>query len=116
MKQILVIVPFPMSNENLSRTARTARCCRAVRCAGIYFQASQAAPRNYISPVDMMLADISIFEAGMKAEQEGFDAVCIDTMSDPGVAALRSVLSIPVIGPGVLPCWLPCRLAQNFQL
>ncbi len=30
----------------------------------------------------------------------GFDAVCIDTMSDSGVAALRSSLSIPVVGPG----------------
>ena len=104
-----------MSNENLA--ARRAQPDAVEPSDALnHFQASQAASRNYISPVDMMLADISIFEAGMKAEQEGFDAVCIDTMSDSGVAALRSVLSIPVIGPMRIPCWLPCRLAQNFQL
>ena len=43
---------------------------------------------------------LAILEAGLTAELDGFDAVCIDTMSDSGVAALRSSLSIPVVGPG----------------
>ena len=40
-----------------------------------------------------------MFEAGLSAEDDGYDAVCIDTMSDSGVNALRSVLDIPVIAP-----------------
>ena len=43
---------------------------------------------------------MSVFEAGLKAEEEGYDAVCIDTVSDSGMYALRSKLSIPVINPG----------------
>ena len=39
----------------------------------------------------MVLADVGILEAGLDAEKEGFLAVCIDTMSDSGVSALRSV-------------------------
>ena len=35
-----------------------------------------------------------------EAAEEGFDAICIDTMSDSGANALRSVLDIPVITPG----------------
>ena len=48
----------------------------------------------------MTIADFGVYEAGITAEQRGFHAVCIDTMSDSGVAALRSELDIPVIGPG----------------
>ena len=45
-------------------------------------------------------AVVALFEAGRSAQEDGYDAVCIDTMSDSGVNALRSVLDIPVIGPG----------------
>ena len=53
------------------------------------YRAVQAGPANYSSHHDFALADVSIFEAGCRAEDEGFAAVCIDTMSDSGVAALR---------------------------
>ena len=43
-----------------------------------------------------------MYEAGVTAQEDGYDAVCIDTMSDSGVNALRSMLDIPVIGPGPL--------------
>ena len=41
-----------------------------------------------------------MFEAGLDAASEGYDAICIDTMSDSGANALRSMLDIPVITPG----------------
>jgi len=72
MKQILVIVPFPMSKDNLALRAFT-------------FKAVKAAPKNYISEADMVLADVAILEAGQSAVEDGFDAVCVDTMSDSGV-------------------------------
>ena len=40
-----------------------------------------------------------MFEAGLDAADEGYDAICIDTMSDSGASALRSVLDIPVVPP-----------------
>ena len=116
MKQILVIVPFPMSNENLAARRAQLDAVELSDALEFTFRPVRAAPRNYISPVDMMLADISIFEAGMKAEQEGFDAVCIDTMSDSGVAALRSVLSIPVIGPGRTSMLAALSLGKKFSV
>ena len=116
MKQILVIVPFPMSNENLAARRAQLDAVELSDALEFTFRPVRAAPRNYISPVDMMLADISIFEAGMKAEQEGFDAVCIDTMSDSGVAALRSILSIPVIGPGRTSMLFALSLGTKFSI
>src|SRR5207244_1012119 len=46
------------------------------------------------------LAEVALAEVGIRAQEEGYDAVCIDTMSDSGVGILRSLLDIPVIGPG----------------
>ena len=48
----------------------------------------------------MVVNDAYVIEAGLSAEDEGFDALIMDTVSDSGIYALRSRLSIPVIGPG----------------
>jgi allantoin racemase len=65
---------------------------------------------------DTMLMDMSVFEAGLKAEEEGFDAVCIDTVSDSGLYALRSRLAIPVIGPGQAAMHTACMLGHRFSV
>ena len=65
---------------------------------------------------DTMLMDMSVFEAGLKAEEEGYDAVCIDTVSDSGMYALRSRLSIPVIGPGQAAMHTACMLGHRFSV
>ena len=46
------------------------------------FRPVKVAPRNYVSQSDMVLADVGILEVGLDAEEEGFSAACIDTMSD----------------------------------
>ena len=100
MHRVLVIVPFPMSEDNLAQ--RRAQLDAVLLGPGISFEfeSVRVAPRNYVSAADMTIADFGVYEAGLSAERRGFDAVCVDTMSDSGVAALRSELSIPVIGPG----------------
>jgi len=75
----------------------------------------KAGPVNYASHHDFVLADAANFEAGCHAQAEGFDAVCIDTMSDSGVAALRSVLDIPVFGPGKVSMLTALMLGDRFS-
>lgn len=65
---------------------------------------------------DSALMDMSVFERGLKAEQEGFAAVCIDTVSDSGMYALRSRLNIPVIGPGQAAYHIACCLGHKFSI
>jgi len=65
---------------------------------------------------DMMLMDWTVFQAGIKSEEEGFDAVLIDTVSDSGLRALRSRLSIPVLGPGEVAFHLACMLGKKFSV
>ena len=115
-KRVLVIVPFAMSADNLA--------LRQQQLAGLQFGADlqfdyrcvKAGPANYSSHHDFALADISIFEAGCRAQDEGFAAVCVDTMSDSGVAALRSVLDIPVFGPGKVSMLTALMLGDRFSI
>ena len=65
---------------------------------------------------DAMLMDMSVFEAGIKAQEEGYDAVCIDTVSDSGMYALRSKLDIPVLGPGQAAFHVACMLGHKFSI
>ena len=116
MKKILVIVPFAMSADNL--------LLRQQQLAGLQFgpelvfdyRCVKAGPVNYSSHHDFVLADASIFEAGCRAQDEGYAAVCIDPMSDSGLAALRSMLDIPVFGPGKVSMLTALMLGDRFSI
>jgi len=116
MKKVLVLVPFPMSDEN--RALRAAQTAAVQLGPDIWFdyRSTRAAPRNYISASDLALAEIGMLDAGLEAEADGYDAVCIDTVSDSGMAALRSELSIPVIGPGRAAMLTAMMLGDRFSI
>ncbi len=116
VKRVLVIVPFPMSADNLLlRQAQTQGMAFGPGVEFVY-RPVKAGPVNYSSHHDFVLADVANFEAGCRAQAEGFDAVCIDTMSDSGVAALRSVLDIPVFGPGRVSMLTALMLGDRFSI
>ena len=115
-RRVLVIVPFPMSADNLLlRQAQTQGMAFGPGVEFVY-RPVKAGPVNYSSHHDFVLADVANFEAGCRAQAEGFDAVCIDTMSDSGVAALRSVLDIPVFGPGRVSMLTALMLGDRFSI
>ena len=116
MIKILVIVPFPMSEENLNSRRDQLKAVKLASEVKFEFRSTKAAPKNYISETDMVLADIGILEVGIKAQKEGFSAVCIDTMSDSGVSALRSCLDIPVIGPGQTSMLCAMMMGNKFSI
>ncbi len=65
---------------------------------------------------DMAVMEQAVIEAGIRAEEEGFNALCINTVSDSGLAALRSRLSIPVLAPGQSSFLMACALGQKFSI
>nr|WP_310523480.1 aspartate/glutamate racemase family protein [Polymorphobacter sp.] len=65
---------------------------------------------------DMMLMDWTVFQAGVIAEAEGYSGVLIDTVSDSGLRALRSRLSIPVVGPGEAAFAAAMLLGKRFTV
>lgn len=116
MKRVLVIVPFPMSDANRAKRAAQLDAVKLGPGIDFVFESVRAAPKNYVSASDMVLAEFGAYEAGLEAERRGFDAVCIDTMSDSGLAALRAELTIPVIGPGRASVLMAMMLGHRFSI
>ena len=68
------------------------------------------------SPYEATLGDMWVLDAGARAEEQGYSAVCINSMSDSGLAALRSRLTIPVVGPGRASFHLAADLGKRFSV
>ena len=115
-KRVKVIVPFPFDEKGLAN--RRSQLPDALIRPG--FEAEFVPVKNSCayadSYYDTMLLDMFIFEAGLKAEEEGYAAVCIDTVSDSGLYALRSRLTIPVLGPGQVAFHLAGTLGHKFSI
>lgn len=114
--RIKYIVPFPLDAEGVAirasqipasiLSADTVVECVPVRNSGTFID----------SHYEALLMEMYIVEAGIKAEDEGFDAVIMDTFSDSGINALRSRLTIPVMGPGIVAYCVGMMLGQRFSI
>ncbi|NHC62311.1 aspartate/glutamate racemase family protein [Paenalcaligenes suwonensis] len=116
MSRILVINPFPLDEEGVARRAAQGQHVELDPSTELVYRPVRVGSTSFMSHHDWLLADIGIYEAAVDAEKEGFDAVVIDTMSDSGMAALRSVLSIPVIGPGKASMLYALTLGNSFSV
>jgi len=116
MSRILVIVPFALDEPGIARRREQLAAVRLDSDSEFHFRPVKAGPTSFMSPHDWTLMDLAIFEAGVDAEDEGYDAVCIDTMSDSGMAALRSVLDIPVVSPGRASMLFALTLGTKFSI
>ena len=115
-KRIKIIVPIPMDEAGVVNRASQLPKDLIMPGAEVEFVSVQWGAALGDSYYDSMLMDMSVFEAGLKAEQEGCAAVCIDTVSDSGMYGLRSRLSIPVIGPGQASFHVACCLGHKFSV
>ncbi len=116
MTRILVLAPFPLDEDQLALRRNQLDAAPLPDGVVVDFKPTRAAPANYVSYHDYVLADLSLFESGMQAQADGYDAVCIDTVSDSGVNALRSMLDIPVVGPGRSQYVIAAMLGRRFGI
>jgi allantoin racemase len=65
---------------------------------------------------DHALVIPDILNKTLAAERDGVDAVIVDCMGDPGVAAARELVSIPVIGPAEASMHLASILGHRFSV
>ena len=114
-KKVKIIVPIPMDEAGVTNRASQLAGDLVAPGFDVDFVAVSWGAALGDSYYDTMLMDMSVFEAGLQAEKEGYDAVCIDTVSDSGMYALRSRLSIPVIGPGQAAIHAACMLGHRFS-
>lgn len=116
VRRIKMIVPVPLPPEAVAGFA--AQMPQGLIRPGVEveFTGVRAGTTVLDSYFEATMADAFCLEAGLRAEAEGFSAVCINSMSDSGLAALRSRLSIPVTGPGRSAFYLAADLAKRFSV
>jgi allantoin racemase len=114
--RIKYIIPFPFDEEGIAN--RAAQIQRDV--LGPDTEVECVPVRNSATLVDCyyedLVFDMYVTEAGLRAEEEGYDAVVMDTVSDSGMYALRSRLQIPVIGPGLVSYLVGILLGHRFSI
>jgi allantoin racemase len=116
VRKVLILVPFAFDETGLANRRAQQQAVELGPDIEFDYRGVKAGPALYDSWHDYVLADLSLFEAGVSAQEDGYDAVCIDTMSDSGVNALRSVLDIPVIGPGRASYAIALILGSKFSV
>jgi allantoin racemase len=116
MARVLVIVPFPLGESGIANRAAQLEKVELGPAIEFDFRGVRAGPALLDSGHDTGLAEIALAEVGLRAQEEGYDAVCIDTMSDSGVGILRSYLDIPVIGPGRASYLTAMLLGDTFSV
>ena len=116
MKKALVIVPAAATEESLATRRQQHDLTTFGPDIEFEFKPVKSNPAWFDSYHDWILQDMAVFEAGLEAQVDGYDAVCIDTMSDAGLNFLRSVLDIPVIGAGRAAYLTALMLGSRFSV
>jgi allantoin racemase len=73
-------------------------------------------PAAIESSHDAALVVPELIRLGPLAQQRGFEALIIGCYSDPGLDALRELLTIPVIGPGAASLHLAAQLGTRLSV
>lgn len=115
-KRIKMIVPVPVPEAALAGFASQIPRHLLRPDIEVEFACAARGGATLDSIYEGTIADAFCLDAGARAEQEGFDAVCVNSMSDSGVAALRSRLTIPVVGTAQATYHLACQLGKRFSI
>ena len=114
--RIKYIIPFPFDEEGVK--ARADQIPDELRRPDVDIEFVPVRNSCFMldSYYESIIFDAYIAEAGLSSEEEGYDAVVMDTVSDSGLQVLRSRLNIPVIGPGQVAFHLAGILGQRFSV
>jgi allantoin racemase len=115
-RRILNIVPVPVPPEALDAFAAQLPSEALHPDFANEFAAAGAGATVIDSPYEQLLAEAFVLEAGCRAEEQGYAAVAVNSMSDSALAALRSRLSIPVTAPASSSMLLACMLGKRFSV
>ncbi|MEQ8246275.1 MAG: aspartate/glutamate racemase family protein [Alphaproteobacteria bacterium] len=116
MKKALVIVPFALDAAGVANRKQQTKAVKLGPDIEFDFKPVTAGPTSFMSAPDWALMEMAIWEAGMSAQADGYDAVVIDTMSDSGMAPLRAMLDIPVVSPGRTSMLFALMLGNRFGI
>ncbi|RJG55889.1 hydrogenase expression protein HupH [Sphingobium terrigena] len=111
-----MILPVPLPAEAIANFAAQIPASLRRPDIQIDFAGCRSGAAWLDSDYETTLADAFVLDAGCRAEEEGYSAICSFSMSDSGVAALRSRLSIPVIGSAQSAFALATQIGHRFSV
>ena len=91
---------------------------KALEYDGVVVSHSQIehGPASIESEYEIAMSVPGTIAKAIEAEREGADAIVIDCMGDPGLRAVREVVSIPVLGPAQTAMHLAAMLGHRFSV
>ncbi len=114
--KILNIVPVPVPPQALAALADQLPAATIHPDFENVFVSAKAGGAVIDSAYEQTLCDAFVLDAGCRAEEQGYDGVCVNSMSDSAIAALRSRLTIPVVAPSQSSMLLACLLGKKFSI
>lgn len=114
MSRIKVIIPVctPMWNEPVRALMEKHKSSDTT----ITVENLDKGPETIDFAYDKSLAELPVIEAATKAEDEGYDGVIIYCFGDPGLAATRERLAIPVVGLCEPSIYLASMLGERYSV
>jgi allantoin racemase len=118
--RILYQLTSPMEKTVLgaAEVARRREFLRARATSGVDVEVWSVGdgPPSIESEYEAALVVPELTRSVLRAAREGVDAVIIGCVSDPGLGALRELVSIPVVGPGASAIHLAAQLGNRFAI
>ena len=118
--RIYYLIPGPMGAgfEAEAELDRRGRLLRQYAAPGIEIGIGDTAegPASIESAVEEYLCIPSMMRRAVELEQEGWDALILGCYGDPGLDAMRELLSIPVVGPGEATALVAASLGHRFSI
>jgi allantoin racemase len=113
--KLRLVIPRPLDAAGLA--ARIAAIPTGCVGAGVTLEpvAVDRTPADS-SEYERTFQTVAVVGAAVSAEEEGYDAIVLDGIGDPGLYALRSRLSIPVVGAGLAAYTVAVTLGRTFSI
>ena len=109
-----VTIIVPITTEGLrSEDELKSLCQPGLTVSGVTLASG---PASIESRVDEAFAVPAMIIAAKQAEKDGADALVIDCMGDPGLATLREVVKIPVLGVAQTSMAICATLSHKFGI
>lgn len=118
--RIVYLVPGPMGRTEAGRAEvqRRGNLLRQYAAPGTEVGIEDVAegPASIESMYEEYLSIPAACRRALELQDEGWDAIILGCYGDPGLDALRELLTIPVIGPGEATALLAASLGHRFSI
>ena len=118
--RILYLIPGPMGRtpEGRAEVARRGDLLRRYAAPGTEtgIEDVPEGPASIESMYEEYLSIPATVRRAVELESQGWDALILGCFGDPGLDALRELLSIPVIGPGEASALTAASLGHRFSV